>query len=109
PGGFFTATGRAPGVVRSDIAVTHDGEGDLILCDHRFVGHPFVVRFRIQGTQSTAVSHHRPGALRGFAAGFPAEYDFARYPGVGLHMPHLEWYGDDMFDLPAFEIHFREA
>ena len=103
--------GAGPDLDRScrDIAVAHDGDGDLIPGNDRLVRHPLVLALGIERPETAAVGHYGPCTLRCLAARFPAENDLARHPGIGLDMADLKADRDDIFDRAGVDIHRGDA
>lgn len=108
-GGVFAGAGNTPVVVHAGFAMTHDGEGDFVPGDDGFVRDPVEGRFGPERAQAGAVGEDGPGALGGFAAGLPAEDDFAGNPGIRLHVADLKRDGDDEGGFAGLEVHAREA
>ncbi len=93
----------------SDLAVTENRDYGFILADYGFVSDPFIRRFRLERPQPRTVGLDDPGALRRFAAGFPAKDDLAGHPRVRLHVPDPEADIDDELDLSSLKVHSAET
>src|SRR6185369_4973691 len=75
----------------------------------RFVRNPFILAFGIERAKAAAVGENGPGALRRFAARFPAKDDLARNPRICLNMSDLKPNGNDVFDRPGVDVHRSDA